>query len=86
MAGSPTVAPQKDGTVRVKSRRGSPTIIPGTLRLQMEARDSVTIRAIFTILSIFRIIKYPGQLKIETITNPFTGLSDILPLGEVGML
>lgn len=86
VAGSPTSTPQKDGEVRVKSRRGLPTIIPGSLRLLIEARDSRTIRAILTILSVFRIIKYPGQLKIETITEPFKGLSDTLPLGEVGML
>jgi len=86
MAGSPTSTPQKDGEVRVKSRRGLPTIIPGSLRLLIEAKEPNVIRVISTILSIFRIIKYPGQLKLQTITDPFKGMSSTLPLGEVGML
>lgn len=71
--------------VRVATRRGLPTIIPGILRLRMEAKELVVIRAVLTILSVFRIIKYPGTLKLETITNPFTGASKTLPAIEIAL-
>jgi len=43
------------GGVRVASRRGLPTVIPGQLRLQLERGDRVALRAVLTLLSIFRI-------------------------------
>lgn len=85
IAGRPTVCPShKDGAPRVGSRRGFPLIIPGPLRLLMEAGDKMTIRAVLTVLTVFRIIKYPGTLKLATITDPFNGISEELSAVEVG--
>lgn len=38
---------------------------------------------VLTSLAVFRIIKIPGNLKLETITGPFTGLTESLPDYEV---
>lgn len=51
----------------------------------MEARSLVVIRAVLTILSVFRIIKFPGVLRLETITDPFKGISPTLPPMEVAL-
>lgn len=71
---------------RVSSRRGLPLIIPGPLRLQMEAGDSCAIRSVLTILSLYRVIKYPGNLKLQTITDPFKGVSESLPPMELAVV
>jgi len=74
------------GGPRVASRRGLPLIIPGVIRLQIEADNPVVIRAVLTILSVYRIIKYPGSLKLATITDPFKGLSETLDKVEVAVV
>lgn len=80
IAGEPTI-PQG---IRMASRRGLPLIIPGSLRLQMETMDSKCLRIVLTIFTIFRTLKTPGILKLETITDPFTGQSEELHPAEVG--
>jgi len=62
---------------------GLPTIIPGTLRTLLRSRDPDTIRGVLSTLAVFRIMKMPCKLKLESITDPFTGLSDTLPKYEV---
>jgi hypothetical protein len=52
----------------------------------MEARDRAVIRVVLTMLSIFRIIKYKGTLKLSTITSPFKGLSQTLHPVEVAIV
>lgn len=84
LAGRPTTCPQEGSGPRVASRRGLPLIIPGPLRLLIEGRDSDAIRIVLTILSVFRVIKYEGRLKLETITQPFTGLTTKLAPWEIG--
>jgi hypothetical protein len=74
------------GGPRVASRRGLPLIIPGVIRLQIEAGNPVVIRTVLTILSVYRIIKYPGSLKLATITDPFKGLSETLDKVEVAVV
>lgn len=65
------------------SRRGLPLIIPGPLRLLMETGDSRCIRVVLTLLSIFRIFKFPSEPKLATITDPFKGISETLHTTEV---
>jgi len=62
---------------------GLPTIIPGSLRLLIRAGDSSTIRAVLTLLSVYRVISIPVQLKLGTITDPFKGQSETLPKYEL---
>jgi len=64
--------------VRVASRRGLPLILPGSLRLQLESGDPTVVRVVLTLLSIFRIFKYPGSIKLSTITEPFYGITDVV--------
>jgi len=58
---------------------GLPRIIPGPLRSEIRKDNPVVIRMVLTSLAVFRIIKCPGKLKLETITGPFTGISETLP-------
>jgi hypothetical protein len=64
---------------RVASRRGLPLIIPGYLRLQIEAKEISVIRLVFTILTVYRVIPAYPKLKLGTITSPFSGLVKTLP-------
>nr|UPW42172.1 MAG: putative RNA dependent RNA polymerase [Jiangsu mito-like virus 11] len=58
---------------------GLPRIIPGVLRARFRAGDPRAIRVVLTVLSAYRIIRVPGQLKLNTITDPFKGQDDALP-------
>nr|UPW42219.1 MAG: putative RNA dependent RNA polymerase [Yunnan mito-like virus 44] len=68
---------------RVATRLGFPLIIPGSLRVSMFKRDIVTIQLVLSVLSVYRILKVPPQLKLSSITDLFTGSADTLPLWEV---
>nr|UPW42151.1 MAG: putative RNA dependent RNA polymerase [Xinjiang mito-like virus 50] len=64
---------------RVATRRGLPLIIPGALRLLIEAGDPVIIRVVFTVLSVYRVIPAYPKLDLGTITSPFSGVYKDLP-------
>jgi hypothetical protein len=63
---------------------GLPSIIPGSIRLQLKKKDPVAIRGVLAFLSVFRVLKVPSILKLETITDPFKGISDSIPNLELG--
>lgn len=71
------------GVEWVATVRGFPRIIPGSLRLLVEAGDLRIARVILTIITYYRIIKIPGILKLSTITDPFKGISTTLPIYEL---
>jgi len=58
---------------------GLPRIIPGVLRTRLRVGDPGAIRLVLAILSLNRVIKCPGVLKLNTITDPFKGLDDRIP-------
>jgi len=62
---------------------GLPTIIPGSLRLEIKRGNRNVIRCVFTLLSVYRVMKVAGTLKLETITAPFKGQFYSLPLGQL---
>lgn len=62
---------------------GLPTLLPGTLRTLIRSRDLATIRGVLSTLAVFRIMKMPCKLKLETITDPFKGECDTLPAYEI---
>jgi len=64
---------------RVAVRRGLPLIIPGDLRLRMEAKDPKIIKVVLTVLSVFRVMPACPKLKLETITSPFKGVFKTTP-------
>jgi hypothetical protein len=83
-------APQPKGVRVARSRSGLPLILPARLRyliVTSRHRDStlgwVALRVALTILSVYRVIGCPPNLKIETITSPFDGSTDTLPIWEV---
>jgi len=53
-------------------------VIPGQLRMKIRQRDQVTVRAVLTILSLYKVLKCRPKLKINSITDPFSGLSRVL--------
>lgn len=75
--------PEPSKEVRVSMRRGLPLIIPGSLRLLIEAKDTSIIKYTLTMLSVFRAIPAFPKLKLETITSPSTGVLKTLP--ELGL-
>jgi hypothetical protein len=76
IAGEPTVSHSEP---RVASRRGLPLIIPGSLRLLIEAKDPRVTKGVLTVLSVFRVMPAQPKLKLETITSPFSGLYKTTP-------
>jgi hypothetical protein len=70
---------QSSSEPRVASRRGLPLIIPGALRLLIEAGEPKIIRVVFTILSVYRVIPAYPKLKLGTITSPHFGVIKDLP-------
>jgi hypothetical protein len=65
---------------------GLPTIVPGNLRLLIKRGDLETIRGCLAFLAVFRVLKVPSVLKLETITAPFTGISSSIPNLELAQV
>lgn len=63
-----------------RTQRGLPRFIPAQLRKRIRAGDPTAIRMILTLLNVYRIFKFPGTLKLQTITNPFMGKG---PMGYI---
>lgn len=59
--------------VPISLRAGLPTIIPGPLRSLIRSGDLITCRAILSVFAVYRVIKIPGTMKLETITDTFKG-------------
>lgn len=76
IAGDPQRSSQEP---RVATRRGLPLIIPGDLRLLIEAKDPKVIKVVLTMISVFRVFPSLPKLKLETITGPFKGLYKTTP-------
>jgi hypothetical protein len=59
---------------------GLPGIIPGPLRTVVRRfGDPKIIRAVLTVISIYKVFRARPHLKVESITNPFTGIVDSFP-------
>jgi len=72
--------------VRVGIVRGLPKIIPRDLRLLIRKLDPVAIRVTLSLASVYRVIKSPPKLKIDTITRPHEGLYKTLPAVEISLV
>lgn len=62
--------------VHLGIRHGLPLILPAPLRSYIRKGSAVEIRAILTIISIFRVLKCAPMLKLSTITEKFSGVSE----------
>lgn len=70
-----------------RTRSGLPRFIPVTYREMIRQGDPRAIRLSLTLINIFRVIEYPGTLKLETITAASTAnesltrfLTGLIPL------
>jgi len=72
VAGQP--CSQSEG-VLVSLIKGLPKWIPGPLRIKIRNNDPVTIRAVLSVLTLYKILDCKPKLKINSITDPFTGFS-----------
>jgi len=61
--------------VLVSLIKGLPKFIPGPLRIKIREMDQVTIRAVLSVLSLYKILDCKPKLKLNTISDPFTGFS-----------
>jgi len=68
------------GTVLSHSRltNGLPRLIPAKCRKLIRSGDKREIRFWTGLFNLYRIIQIPGNLKLDTITNPFSGNEEIL--------
>lgn len=62
-----------------RGRLGLPTVIPILHRIRIAEGDPRIIRYWFTLFSLYRVIEFPGTLKISSITNPGPNLAHFLP-------
>jgi hypothetical protein len=69
--------------IRMGLSHGLPKILPSSLRDSIRARETKEIRAILTIVSLFRVLQCEPLPKLETITSPFKGMAPDLPKYEV---
>lgn len=60
------------------SAKGLPLIIPASIRTLIESGDVGSSRVVLGLLSTFRVIPLSGVAKLESITDPFSGLSKTL--------
>jgi len=75
IAGQPQVA---SIGVAVSLINGLPKIIPGKLRRLIRMGDPVTIRGVLTVLTLYKLLKCRPNLKLNTIDDPFTGITKVL--------
>jgi len=81
----------KAGSIGVRlSRAGLPTIIPGPLRSIIfrfrslgAYQDGLVLRAVLTILCLYRVMNFVSKPNLATITDPFNGVSPQLEINEL---
>lgn len=64
--------------VAVSLVNGLPRIIPGALRKLIRSGDPVTIRGVLTVLTLYKLLKCRPKLKLNTIDDPFSGITKVL--------
>jgi hypothetical protein len=69
-AGMKIPAAQSLGVAVSRTNGGIPRIVPSLMRAKIRAGDRLTIRLTLTILSLYRVLEFPGKLKLSTITDP----------------
>nr|QIP68030.1 RNA-dependent RNA polymerase [Erysiphales associated mitovirus 1] len=52
------------------TRRGLPRIIPNYLRLSLSQHDVSGCKIVLSIFNLYRVLPYPGKLKLSTISEP----------------
>jgi hypothetical protein len=65
--------PRRLGCAIARTNRGLPRFIPPVIRMRIRAGDPTAIRITLTLINLYRVIEFPGTLKIGTITKGHTG-------------
>jgi hypothetical protein len=65
--------PRRLGCALARTNRGLPRFIPPVIRMRIRAGDPVAIRVTLTLVNLYRVVEFPGTLKLHTITQPSTG-------------
>jgi hypothetical protein len=64
--------------------KGLPSFIPLDIRAAIKAGNVDVIKIVISLLTVYRVINYPGMVKLNTITDPLKeGSIDELPLQEI---
>lgn len=70
-----------------RTKQGMPRIIPPQFRIRIRQGDTAAIRLTLTLFNLFRVVSFPGELKLSTITNistaktwVFSYLEGLIPL------
>jgi hypothetical protein len=53
---------------------GLPRVLPARFRESVRMTRTLEIRFILTVLGLYRVLPYPGKVKLSTITDPFSGV------------
>lgn len=69
--------------IKLGITNGLPSILPNELRSFIRAGSNKEVRAILSIISIFRVLKCAPRVKLNTITDKFNGLYSMLNPMEV---
>jgi hypothetical protein len=72
--------------IRVATQHGLPLIVAKSLREEIRQGILPTIKVVSAILSVYRVLSFKGQLKLETITHPFTGVSTTVNRVEMSLI
>lgn len=78
-AGMKIPATQSLGVAVSRTKKGVPRILPSLLRERILAGDKLAIRLSLTFLGLYRVLEFPGQLKLSTITLPGKDWSGQIP-------
>jgi hypothetical protein len=72
-SGDPLLDQKAYGPVVGLNRRGIPLWIPFAFRQQISKRNLAIFKIVMTICNLYRVIDFPGKLKLSTITDSGTG-------------
>jgi hypothetical protein len=56
-----------------RTKAGMPRIVPAQWRFQVRQGDTLIMKLIMTLLALYRVLEFPGKLKLSTITDSFKG-------------
>lgn len=65
--------PRRLGCAVARTNRGLPRFIPQHIRMRIRAGDPVAIRTTLTLINLYRVMTFPGTLKLATITAASKG-------------
>nr|UPW42129.1 MAG: putative RNA dependent RNA polymerase [Xinjiang mito-like virus 43] len=55
------------------SHSGLPRILPMWFRVGLRSRDPIVVKTVLSIFNLYRVIPYPGKLKLNSITDSWAG-------------